>query len=31
LRQGIAQRFVEEDEGLDGESGSADEEADRKP
>lgn len=33
LRAGIAQRFVEEDEGLDdeGESGSADEEADRKP
>jgi preprotein translocase subunit YajC len=33
LRQGIAQRFVEEDEGLEdeGESGSADEEADRKP
>jgi preprotein translocase subunit YajC len=33
LRQGIAQRFVEEEDGLedDGESGSADEEADRKP
>ena len=33
LRQGIAQRFVEEDEGLEdeGESGTADEEADRKP
>ena len=33
LRQGIAQRFVEEDEGLEdeGDGGSADEEADRKP
>jgi preprotein translocase subunit YajC len=33
LRQGIAQRFVEEGEGLEdeGESGTADEEADRNP